>query len=111
MLTQYGEVDNTEPEVNDPDSELQPYTALEFELLRLTMLTDIAPRVVKTMNDSEAIKLFAPKQKSRRSDTEKSRERQAEKRRGRNCDSGRSQVRSSVRRKSRSVDFARERGQ
>jgi hypothetical protein len=70
VLTQYGEIDNTEPEVNDPDSELQPYTALEFELLRLTMLTDIAPRVVKTMNDSEAIKLFAPKQKNK-ADTEK----------------------------------------
>ena len=38
VLTAHGEVDNSEPEVNDPDSELQPYTAIEFELLRLTMV-------------------------------------------------------------------------
>lgn len=63
VLTTFGEVDSSEPEVNDPDSENQPYTALEFELLRLTMLTDILPRVVKTMGDPEAIKLIVPKSK------------------------------------------------
>jgi baculoviral IAP repeat-containing protein 6 len=63
VITSFGEVDDSEPAVNDPDSELQPYTALEFELLRLTMLTDIAPRVVKTMPDAEGAKLFAPKSK------------------------------------------------
>jgi len=63
VLEAHGRVDMSDPEVNDPDSDLPPYTALEFDLLRLTMLTDIAPRVLSTMGDPEAIKLIVPKEK------------------------------------------------
>lgn len=63
VLTLHGEVDFSEPAVNDPNSQLAPYTALEFDLLRLTMLTDILPRVVNTMGDPEAIRLIVPKSK------------------------------------------------
>jgi len=68
VLEAHGAVDMSDPEVNDPDSELPPYTALEFDLLRLTMLTDIAPRVVSTMGDPESIKLIVPKQKKQKAD-------------------------------------------
>ena len=40
-------------DVNDPKNAMPPYTALEFQLLRMSMLTEIAPRIVKTMSDAD----------------------------------------------------------
>ena len=81
VLTAHGEVDQSEPEVNDTDGERPPYTALEFQLLRLTMLTGIAPRVVSVMADSEAIRLFAPKVKSKEQEARRRRRRSWRRRR------------------------------
>jgi baculoviral IAP repeat-containing protein 6 len=52
LLSEYGEVDD-ENEVNNPANSLPPYTNLEFQLLRLAMLTGIQPRVVKTLPDKQ----------------------------------------------------------
>lgn len=52
ILSLYGEVDDTD-HVNDPKKGLSPYTLLEYNLLRLSVLAQIAPRVLKSLTIDE----------------------------------------------------------
>jgi len=74
VLTKYGEIDDELPELNDPDSGVEAYSALEFDLLRLSKLTGIAPRVLKTMpteDEAEMNELEAEKKKKKKQEKEK----------------------------------------
>lgn len=65
LLTTYGEVDDSIIGINDLHATIPPYTAIEFQLLRLSMLTEIIPRIVKLYTDIEQKQFIVPKLKTK----------------------------------------------